>query len=72
MTRLTGGAPRVTVLIGEHDTWHHRPLHSEIVHRARVSVFRGPVILDGCEVVRDAGRTEGKPDEADKRGKSSL
>ncbi len=27
MTRLTGSALRVTVLIGEHDTWRHRPLY---------------------------------------------
>lgn len=37
MTRLTGSALRVTVLIGEHDTWHHKPLYSEIVHRARAA-----------------------------------
>lgn len=31
---LTGPALRLTVHVGEHDTWHHRPLHSEIVRRA--------------------------------------
>ncbi|MER6981016.1 DUF190 domain-containing protein [Streptomyces carpinensis] len=47
MTRLTGGALRVTVFVGENDTWHHKPLYSEIVHRAHAaglvhaSVFRG-------------------------------
>jgi hypothetical protein len=47
MTRLTGSALRVTVFIGENDTWHHKPLYSEIVHRvhraglAGASVFRG-------------------------------
>ncbi|MBC2904228.1 DUF190 domain-containing protein [Streptomyces cupreus] len=115
MTRLTGRALRVTVFIGEHDTWHHKPLYSEIVHRAHAaglagaSVFRGIegfgasslihtsrlltlsedlpvaivivdteervraflpqldelvseglVILDDCEVIRYAGRTEGE------------
>ncbi|MDX2541729.1 DUF190 domain-containing protein [Streptomyces sp. WI04-05B] len=127
MTGPTGSALRLTVLIGEHDTWHHRPLYSEIVHRARTaglagaSVFRGIegfgtsslihtsrllslgedlpvavvivdteenvrsflpqldevvteglVVLDDCEVIRYAGRTEGKPGEADEKGKKSL
>ncbi|BAC69031.1 hypothetical protein AQJ43_09940 [Streptomyces avermitilis] len=69
MTRLTGGALRVTVLIGESDTWHHKPLYTEIVHRAHAaglagaSVFRGiegfggsALILDDCEVIRYAAR----------------
>jgi len=127
MTRLTGSALRLTVLIGEHDTWHHRPLYSEIVHRARAaglagaSVFRGIegfgasslihtsrllslsedlpiaivvvdteehvrsflpqldelvteglVILDDCEVIRYAGRVEGRPGETGEKGKKSL
>lgn len=47
MTRLSGRAQRLTVLVGEGDVWHHRPVYSEIVHRAHaaglagVSVFRG-------------------------------
>ncbi|MEU4268480.1 DUF190 domain-containing protein [Streptomyces sp. NPDC026092] len=47
MTRLAGRALRVTILVGESDTWHHRPLYAEIVHRAHqvglagASVFRG-------------------------------
>src|SRR5262249_14366035 len=47
MTRLTGTALRLTVFIGESDTWHHKPLFTEIVHRAHhagragASVFRG-------------------------------
>ncbi len=47
MTRLTGRALRVTIFIGETDLWHHRPVYTEIVHRARkaglagASVFRG-------------------------------
>ncbi|ELP63498.1 DUF190 domain-containing protein [Streptomyces turgidiscabies] len=127
MTRPTGSALRLTVLIGEHDTWHHKPLYSEIVHRARAaglagaSVFRGIegfgasslihtsrllslsedlpvaivivdteehvrsflpqidelvteglVILDDCEVIRYVGRPDGKPGEADEKGKKSL
>lgn len=34
MTRLTGTALRLTVFIGESDIWHHKPMFSEIVHRA--------------------------------------
>ncbi|MFD3838672.1 DUF190 domain-containing protein [Streptomyces sp. NPDC058642] len=126
MTRLTGDALRVTVFIGEQDTWHHKPLYSEIVHRAHAaglagaSVFRGIegfgassrihtsrllslsedlpvaivivdteervraflpqldelvteglVVLDGCEVIRYAGRGEGSG-ESDTHGKRSL
>ncbi|WP_345485233.1 DUF190 domain-containing protein [Planotetraspora phitsanulokensis] len=47
MTALTGTALRLTIFIGESDLWHHKPLSSEIVHRAHkaglagVSVFRG-------------------------------
>lgn len=42
-----GPARRLTVIVGEEDTWHHRPVYSEIVHRAHrfglagASVFRG-------------------------------
>lgn len=45
--RLQGPARRLTIFIGETDSWHHRPLYTEIVHRAHraglagVSVFRG-------------------------------
>jgi PII-like signaling protein len=49
MTRLTGSALRVTVLIGEHDTWHHRPLYSEIVHRARAAGLAGASVFRGIE-----------------------
>ncbi len=34
MTRLHGTALRVTIFIGENDAFPHRPLSSEIVHRA--------------------------------------
>ncbi|HYS38181.1 MAG TPA: DUF190 domain-containing protein, partial [Pseudonocardiaceae bacterium] len=32
--RLAGRALRLTVFVGEDDTWHHKPLYHEIVHRA--------------------------------------
>jgi PII-like signaling protein len=49
MTRLTGRALRLTVLIGEHDTWHHRPLYSEIVHRAHAAGLAGASVFRGIE-----------------------
>ena len=47
--RLTGPALRVTILIGENDTWHHRPLHSEIVHRAHTAGLAGASVFKGVE-----------------------
>ncbi len=44
---LQGPALRLTVLVRESDQWHHRPVYTEIVHRAHrfglagASVFRG-------------------------------
>ncbi|MFF8594158.1 DUF190 domain-containing protein [Streptomyces sp. NPDC015220] len=49
MTRLTGSALRVTVFIGENDTWHHRPLYSEIVHRAHTAGLAGASVFRGVE-----------------------
>lgn len=49
MTRLTGRALRVTVFIGENDTWHHKPLYTEIVHRAHTAGLAGASVFRGCE-----------------------
>ncbi|WP_449350275.1 DUF190 domain-containing protein [Streptomyces shaanxiensis] len=49
MTRLTGRALRVTVHIGENDTWHHKPLYSEIVHRAHAAGLAGASVFRGIE-----------------------
>ncbi|MGW5664099.1 DUF190 domain-containing protein [Streptomyces sp. NPDC003758] len=49
MTRLTGRALRLTVFIGEHDTWHHKPLYSEIVHRAHAAGLAGASVFRGIE-----------------------
>lgn len=49
MTRLTGSALRVTVFIGENDTWHHKPLYSEIVHRAHTAGLAGASVFRGVE-----------------------
>ncbi|MBL7489367.1 DUF190 domain-containing protein [Frankia sp. AgB1.9] len=49
MTRLTGRALRLTVFIGESDLWHHRPLSTEIVHRAHHAGLAGASVFHGVE-----------------------
>lgn len=47
--RLTGPALRLTVLVGENDRWHHKPLFAEIVHRARAAGLAGASVFRGIE-----------------------
>ncbi|WP_327370680.1 DUF190 domain-containing protein [Streptomyces sp. NBC_01217] len=49
MTRLTGRALRVTIFIGENDIWHHKPLYTEIVHRAHKAGLAGASVFRGIE-----------------------
>ncbi|GHE03304.1 DUF190 domain-containing protein [Streptomyces alanosinicus] len=49
MTSLSGRALRLTVYIGEDDTWHHKPLFSEIVHRAHAAGLAGASVFRGIE-----------------------
>ena len=49
MTSLTGRALRLTVYVGEDDTWHHKPLYSEIVHRAHAAGLAGASVFRGIE-----------------------
>lgn len=49
MTYLTGPALRLTVYVGESDTWHHKPLYTEIVHRARRAGLAGASVFRGIE-----------------------
>jgi PII-like signaling protein len=44
-----GPARRVTVYVGEDDVWHHRPLYSEIVHRAHQAGLAGASVFRGIE-----------------------
>ncbi|MER5207505.1 DUF190 domain-containing protein [Streptomyces sp. NPDC002825] len=49
MTRLTGRALRVTVFVGETDLWHHKPLYTQIVARAREAGLAGASVFRGIE-----------------------
>ena len=49
MTPLQGPAQRLTVIVGEGDTVGHRPLYTEIVHRAHAARLRGASVFRGIE-----------------------
>ena len=40
---------RLTIYIGEADQWHHRPLYSEIIHRAHAAGLAGAAAFRGFE-----------------------
>jgi uncharacterized protein len=46
---LTGTALRMTVFISENAQFHHRPLYTEIVHRAHAAGLAGATVLRGAE-----------------------
>jgi hypothetical protein len=46
---LSGPALRLTVVVGEGDRVHHRPLSTEIVHRAHAAGLAGASVLRGIE-----------------------
>jgi uncharacterized protein len=49
MTSLSGEALRITVFVGETDQFHHRPLYTEIVHRAHAAGLAGASVMRGIE-----------------------
>jgi len=49
MTLPPGRATRLTVIVNENDQWHHRPLHTEIVHRAHRAGLAGASVFHGSE-----------------------
>ncbi|MEJ2579158.1 MAG: DUF190 domain-containing protein [Kineosporiaceae bacterium] len=49
MTHLHGPALRLTVYVGEGDVVRHRPLYSEIVHRAHAAGLAGASVFRGVE-----------------------
>jgi PII-like signaling protein len=46
---IDGPALRLTIFIGESDRWHHKPLYTEIVHRAHAAGLAGASVLRGIE-----------------------
>lgn len=46
---LTGRGERLTIFIGESDRHRHRPLHTEIVERARRAGLAGATVVRGIE-----------------------
>jgi PII-like signaling protein len=42
-------ALRLTVFVGEDDTWHHTPVYHEIVRRAHDAGLAGATVVRGCE-----------------------
>ena len=46
---IAGPALRLTVVLGESDQWHHRPVYTEIVHRAHAAGMAGASVFRGIE-----------------------
>jgi PII-like signaling protein len=47
--RLTGTTLRLTIVVGESDQWHRKPLFTEILHRAHMAGPAGATVLRGIE-----------------------
>ncbi|TMR97098.1 DUF190 domain-containing protein [Nonomuraea basaltis] len=54
--RLYGRATRLTILVGEDDQYGHRPLYTEIVHRAHARGLAGASVFRGFEGFGAASR----------------
>lgn len=40
---------RLTIFVGESDQWHHRPVYTEVVHRAHAAGLAGASVMRGIE-----------------------
>jgi uncharacterized protein len=56
MTTLQGPAQRLTIIVGESDTVGHRPLYTEVVHRAHEAGLIGASVFRGIEGFGAGGR----------------
>jgi PII-like signaling protein len=46
---LSERALRLTIFVDDTDTWHHRPMYTEIVHRAHAAGLAGASVFRGME-----------------------
>ncbi|MBB2915590.1 hypothetical protein FHS43_006913 [Streptosporangium becharense] len=46
---MSGRALRLTVFLDDTDVWHHRPMFTEIVHRAHAAGLAGASVFRGVE-----------------------
>lgn len=46
---VRGKAHRLTIIVNDNDTHHHRPVYSEIVHRAHQAGLAGAAVFRGIE-----------------------
>jgi uncharacterized protein len=46
---MTDTALRLTILLGETDTWHGRPVYAEVIHRAHAAGLAGATVMRGIE-----------------------
>lgn len=46
---LSGAAVRLTVIVGDTDHYHHKPVYTEIVHRAHAAGLAGASVFRGIE-----------------------
>lgn len=49
MNLESGPAMRLTIFVKADDQWHHRPLYTEIVHRAHQQGLAGASVFHGIE-----------------------
>ncbi|MFE9610708.1 DUF190 domain-containing protein [Streptomyces sp. NPDC006012] len=49
MMTLHGHALRLTIVVDDTDTWHHKPLFTEIVRRAHAFGMAGATVFRGAE-----------------------